>query len=104
LVLDRSLELCGYQAFFQDPGQGLVLATHKRPRCGTTLSVRAELIRELHNGEFFSERLTGTEECERLCLEQHLLVPCTAHCDMAWVREAMQWLLRHELPPHLARV
>lgn len=24
-----------------------------------------------------------------------------ADCDMAWVRSALQWLRKHELPPHL---
>lgn len=102
LVLDPEVEVHGYQAHFTDPGQGLVMVTHHAEGCGTTLAIRAYKLRDLYDGPAFEERLTGTAACEALCLDSNLLTTCSADCDMAWMREAIQWLLRHELPPHLA--
>ena len=100
-VLDTALLVHGYQAHFTEPEQGLIVVTHEVEGCGTTLALRAELVRALYDGPEYTEHLTGTVQCNELCLQAHLLIPCDAPCDMAWVREALQWLLRHELPPHL---
>ena len=102
LVLDREVRVEGYMASFADPGLGLVLLTHRRHRCGTTLAIRAEAFRPLYDGPQYTEHRTGTERCPRLCLKQTELAACDADCDMAWVRMVIQYLHHHELPPHLA--
>ena len=102
-VTDLCLRVDGYQACFPDPEWGLILLTHEADHCGTTLAVRATFLKVLHDGPFWSEHRTGLDDCLRLCLDQGRLEECTAECDMAWVRAVLQWLRRHELPPHVKR-
>jgi hypothetical protein len=100
-VTDHRLRVEGYEACFLTPDWGLILLTHRTAGCGTTLAVRAVVLKPLHNGPFWTERMTGLEECLRLCLDKGRLEECTAECEMAWIRSALQWLRRHELPPHM---
>jgi hypothetical protein len=102
LVLDPELTVEGYMADFVHPERGLVLLTHLRQRCGTSLAIRAEACRSLYGGPRHAEHRTGSERCPRLCLTREALAACHVDCDMAWVRAAIQCLHRHELPPHLA--
>ncbi|MBM3499555.1 MAG: hypothetical protein FJX74_12920 [Armatimonadetes bacterium] len=101
-VLDTELKVEGYQANFVDPDYGLFLVTHDIDGCGTTLAVWANDFRHLYTGPVYAERHTGQEHCTGRCLERNLVEACDAPCDMAWVRHVLQWLRRHELPPHLA--
>ena len=84
-----------------DPEWGLILLTHETEDCRTMLAVKAVTLKVLHPGPFWPERKTGLDGCLRLCLDKGRLEECTAECDMAWVRAALQWLRRHELPPHM---
>ncbi len=102
LVLDPNLVVNGYQAHLESPEQGLILVTHQVPDCGTTLVVAAGKMRPLYRGPNYSNRQTGTVACRGHCQEIEDLQACTANCDMAWIREALQWIVRHELPPHFA--
>jgi hypothetical protein len=102
LVLDPEMTVEGYLADFAHPDRGLVLLTHRRSRCGTSLTIRAEACRSLYDGPEYAEHRTGTEVCPRLCLTREELAACHVDCDMAWVRAVIQYLYRHELPPHLA--
>ena len=101
-VVDPLLRVEGYQAGFTDPNKGLIMVTHCEDGCGTTLAVQAELLKDLYDGPEHLERFTGKEPCRRYCLQRHLLQECDVHCDMAWVRHALQWLRNHELPPHIS--
>jgi hypothetical protein len=101
-VLDPELRIEGYQANFVDPDYGLFLVTHETDGCGTTLAVWAERFRHLYDGPVHTERHMGGQYCTRQCLERNRVEDCEAPCDMAWVRHVLQWLRRHELPPHLA--
>lgn len=100
-LLDEQLRVEGYQACFIKPSAGLVMVTHCAESCGTTLAISAESLKELYDGPEHLERLTGTIPCHGYCLRQHLLEECDVHCDMAWVRTALQWLRRKDLPPHM---
>jgi len=102
-VTDLQLRLEGYQASFDDPELGWILVTHMVEGCHTTLAVRAGELRVLRDGPEIAEYRTGLEDCIRLCLDRGRLEDCTAPCAMAWVRHVLQWLRRHELPPHLDR-
>ena len=98
LALDPSIDLCGYQAHFERPHDGWVMVTHSAPGCGTTFGLKAAALEPLCRGPHYTERKTGTEDCQELCLYQNRLEECEAECDMAWVRRAMQYIRRHEWP------
>ncbi len=100
-VLDPDLVVNGYQAHFEFPERGLAIVTHAVPDCGTTLAIPVHKLRSLYRGPNYRERRTGTIACAGRCLRIEDLQACDANCDMAWVRHAIQCLLRHELPPHL---
>jgi len=101
VVVDGTLEVNGYQASFDAPEEGLVLVTHAAEDCQTTLAVVAIELRPLYDGPEYTERKTLTDECSRQCLYEGKLEVCEAECDMAWIRRVLQYLRRHELPPHL---
>jgi hypothetical protein len=101
-VLDPELYVMGYLAVPEGPGNGLILTNHRAPGCGTTLGVHAHSLRVLYAGPEHPERRMGTASCSGYCLTRDRLDDCDADCDLAWVRHAMQYLRRHELPPHLA--
>lgn len=84
---DKSLELIGYQVCFEELELGLFLFNHS---CQTTLGISAEEFTDLYDGPVFAERLTGSEQCHGYCLDQSSLSSCTAKCDCAYVREALQ--------------
>lgn len=101
IILDPMLQVEGYQASFVEPKDGLILITHQVDGCGTTLALVVEDLKCLDNCDEIFNRNTGLEGCEGLCLMENRLEDCTAPCDMAWVRHAIQWFRKHELPPHL---
>lgn len=101
VVVDEAIEVNGYQASFEAPEEGLVLVTHNAGQCQTTLAMVARELRPLYDGPDYPERKALTDECSRHCLYEGKLEVCEAECDMAWVRRALQYLRRHELPPHM---
>lgn len=101
-MTDPELRVEGYQACFLDPAAGLVLVTHCREDCGTTLSIRVEALKVLYDGPEHLERYTGTEQCNTFCLLRNMLEECDVHCEMAWARKALQWLRRREIPAHMS--
>ncbi len=88
---DPQLCLVGYQANFEELVAGFFLFTHI---CGTTFSIEAGDFRDLYEGPIFSERLNGTNGCERYCLHEDDLRPCSAKCECAYVREIGQIILK----------
>lgn len=97
-ITDEELDVCGYQARFDVPSDGLILVTHMAEQCGTTLGVRVAEIRPLYDGPMYPERKTGSDECPGLCLLEGRLEDCTVECSMAWVRHVIQAMRRHEMP------
>jgi len=84
---DGDITIIGYQVHFKELTEGLFLFNHF---CGSTISVRAGLFKDLYSGPMFEERLTGTDECSGYCLVEHELRPCPAKCDCAYAREIVQ--------------
>lgn len=101
LVVDRDLQVTGYQACFVDPQMGLILVTHRVEGCGTTLALRVDTLRDLYDGPEHAESRTGQEFCRGYCLRHNILEECDVDCEMAWARTVLQWLRKHELPPHM---
>ena len=85
---DPTTDLIGYQVNFEQLDLGFFLFNHLE--CGTTLGIPADKFKDLYNGPIFSERLTGTKECQEYCLHKDQLDPCPAECECAYVREIMQ--------------
>jgi hypothetical protein len=86
-LADPDVELCGYQADFDELIAGIFLFKH---RCGNTLGLMAGDFSDLHDGPIFVERLTGSEHCAGYCRQKNALNPCLAHCECAFVREILQ--------------
>jgi len=86
-LTDPSVELVGYQVSFDELLLGLFLFNHK---CGTTLAIPVNKLRDLYNGPIYSERKTGGPECPGYCLRKSELRPCPAQCECAWIRELIQ--------------
>jgi hypothetical protein len=84
------LRLIGYQVHFEELAAGLFLFDHS---CGTSLAIEAKQFQDLYSGPIFTERLTGTEECEGRCLHENDLGPCRAKCECAYVRGVVQVIL-----------
>jgi len=100
-VTDLTLQVEGYQACLVGSDYGMILLTHRAEGCGTTLGVRTAHLKVLYDGPEWPERMTGLEPCRLFCLNWEILEECTVQCELAWVRQVLQWLRRHELPPHL---
>ena len=86
---DPDIELVGYQVNFVELLAGFFLFNHS---CGTTLAVLSEAFEDLYDGPVFSERATGSEECQKHCLHEDDLSPCPAQCECAFVREIIQYI------------
>lgn len=97
-VLDRALQVCGYQACLGAPEDGVIVAIHDETGCGTTIGVTARSLRALYRGPEYTDFCQGTEVCELRCIDEGDIETCAAPCAMAWVREVLQYLRKHELP------
>ncbi len=84
---DPAISIVGLQVSFEDLVEGLVMFNHT---CGTTFSVEVSMFKSLYDGTVFSERMTGSEECQGYCLNREELRPCPAKCECAYVREIVQ--------------
>ncbi len=97
-IADSSLHVNGYQAAPEDPQRGLIMVTHEVEGCGNTLAVRASELSVLYDGPTHQERMIKLEPCRLLCLDSANIEECKVECDLAWVRQVLQHLRRHELP------
>lgn len=84
---DADLVPVGYQVYFEDLQAGLFLFNHS---CGTTMAIEAGFFFDLHDGQIFRERATGTAECGGHCLYKDDMDPCPARCDCAFARDVLQ--------------
>lgn len=87
---DPDISIIGYQVDFEELKAGLFLFHHV---CGTSLAIKAEAFQDLYDGPMFTEKLSGTENCDGYCLRKSDLRPCPAKCECAYVREIMQVVL-----------
>ena len=97
-IRDLELRVEGYLAAFTNPEEGLILVTHRKAECGTTLAIPAGALRRFYHGPEYVAHHTGDDDCRRLCVTRDELEACDVECDMAWVREIIQLLRRHEVP------
>lgn len=84
---DKTVDVIGYQVFFEDLRFGLFLFNHS---CNTTLSVDTELLMDLYDGPFFSERKPDSRKCPGRCLNKNILSPCSSECKCAFISEIIK--------------
>jgi hypothetical protein len=86
-LADPDIEIIGYQVNFVELLAGFFLFNHS---CKTTLAILSEAFEDLYGGPVFSERATGSAECQDRCLHESDLSPCPVQCECAFVREIIQ--------------
>ncbi|MBZ0266456.1 hypothetical protein K8I28_17495 [bacterium] len=102
-VNDPELLLEGYQAAIPNADKGLLLFTHTRAGCSTTLSLYARDFRVLYDGPHYTDLKYNSDSCQGYCSEKNNLKICTEHCRMNWVRVVLQILKSSEyikFPPN----
>ena len=88
-IRDKSLELNGYQADFEELEFGMFHFTHLEKQCCSTMVIRTRDFLNLYTGKKYTERKTGSKECPGYCLHQDQLDRCSAMCEYAFVREVI---------------
>jgi hypothetical protein len=101
LVQDITLEFNGYQASFDRAENGLFFFTHHLTYCHSTLAISVRCFKDYYNGPEYKIHNTGSPTCSGRCLLTKNYETCHEICDMRWIREVLQYLRRHEIPPHL---
>jgi hypothetical protein len=84
----HDIQLIGYQVNFRNLELGLFLFNHLS--CRTTLALRAGNFKDMHRGEIFRGKKTGTNSCPNYCLNSDDLNACPAKCECAYVRDIIQ--------------
>ena len=103
-VDDTDLLLNGYQAHLGDMAEGLLLFTHLRLDCGTTLAVRVADFSDLWAVPTeIQQAKTGSAECPRHCLSIRDLEPCIEACRYRPVRDLLVELKIYKEAPDVQR-
>ncbi len=89
-IIDELLVLNGYKADFEKLEYGMFFFTHNKESCHSTMVIEVSDFINLYNGEVYSERKTGSDECPRYCLDEEQIDRCGAICECAFVRELLQ--------------
>jgi hypothetical protein len=100
-VTDPTVRVVGYQPNSIDPELSLILVSHNTPDCHTTLGVRLSVLRGLWDGPQWAERGMGLDGWISPGSGEPRPEEWRVEGEMAWVRQVLEWLRRHELPPHL---
>lgn len=90
LLLDKNLELNGYQADFKKLEYGLFFFTHKVDGCHSTMAILANEFLDMNSEQQFNQRLTKSEDCPRFCIDKEQLSRCEASCECAFIRNILQ--------------
>lgn len=100
-IEDPKLALNGYLPDFNQPGNGLIIVTHKTPGCSGSFSMRASVFRHLYTGPAFTEHNTAQHSCEGKCFIYDDFSKCGNACDMRWVRDIMLLISSKTFPAAL---
>lgn len=87
---DKSLEINGYGAYFDQLEKSLFYFTHNIEGCRSTLTVSAENFFSLYSGKKYKDRRTREKDCPGYCLDKEQLDRCDAFCECAFNREIIQ--------------
>ncbi len=89
-LADGLLTLNGYQADFDQPGEGLFIFTHMKKDCGSSMALRTGSFKDLYNGSVYTDKKLGEIDCPGYCLGEYNLERCDARCEYANIRELLQ--------------
>ncbi len=84
---DENIKLVGYQVHFEELTSAIFLFNHS---CGSTLGLPVSRLTDLYQGQIFSGRANGTEECPGYCLYRSNLKSCPVQCECSYVQEIIQ--------------
>jgi hypothetical protein len=93
-LADPLVCLNGYQSCFTNAADGLLMFTHNRDDCHSTLSLIVGELEHLYTGPRYNEYFTGDNGCPLYCLDPTNFTACKNPCAMAWVRTVIQELLK----------
>lgn len=88
-LADNGVKIIGYQVNFEQLKAGFFLFNHI---CGTTFTLDVHSFEDLYNGDIFTDKVTGSDQCPGHCLHKSNLEPCPVKCECAFVREIIQVL------------
>jgi hypothetical protein len=86
---DSNLKLAGYQVHFDDLEGGLILFSHNREDCYTTLAIQVKQFIPLTDRPILNVRTKQPEGCGSLCMREGAFGPCPIKCECSWVREIL---------------
>jgi hypothetical protein len=96
-VTDPELTVNGYQAFFDNPADGLILFTHRTKGCRSTLALKAAAFKDLYRGPKQFSMNFGAPSYPEHRADTRSLEFCETPCSMKWVRDVLQLLRAHRM-------
>jgi len=94
---DPGIELVGYQPHFEDQELGFFLFTHTR--CGTTLNLPVEPLRDLYGGPVITHREVPLETAQRYCIHAGSEDNCPTSCECLAIMELSRIIREWEITP-----
>ena len=87
---DPEVSLCGYQPDFEDLERGLLLFTHRRAGCETTLAVSVSAFSDLVPRPLLARRVDLMDGVPHRCLRMNETARCPDVCECAFVRDVLR--------------
>lgn len=84
---DASIEVLGYQVFFDDLKEGMILFNHS---CNTTMAIHTQHFLDLYDGPFHSGRKPDGRQCPGRCVNENILSPCSPECRCAFISDLLK--------------
>lgn len=100
-IEDPNLKLNGYLPDFSQPGNGLIIVTHKTPACGSSFSLRVDLFRHMYQEQESADHHATPDGCEGRCFIYDDFSKCGSPCDMRWIRDLMLLISSNAFPAAL---
>ncbi len=95
VLADKEMTFCGYQPFFPDPKQSLLLFVHEKDGCGTTIGFHLTDFQSVVNSDMEFKAFVAGEalDCEGRCLDISDLNRCNSKtCPGVAIRELIQFI------------
>lgn len=92
---DQSLILNGYQVSLRSLEKGLLLFTHDKDICRSTMGIYVTEFLDIYTGEKYAENRALSPECPRYCIDEKRFDRCNVHCECAFVREIIQKVVEY---------
>jgi hypothetical protein len=93
---DPTIVLLGYQSFLPDDVLGLFMFNHD---CGTTLTIRAARLEDLHDGPIYRARRDWVQHGAETCLASSTDHACPPTCECEYVKHVSEAVGRKDRVP-----